>query len=265
MSSQRGRRLAATVALVAVVVLAGCGGLGGSGSSPAADGGDTNPGNETAGNGDGRTSGPVESLSDALASDSGATDSYTATINTHIAGEEAAVIENRTLRVGADGTVRSETRRRAISDNETVALTDGYTTGDVTFLQHSMAGINATSYERVRADEPGTATGTPALAEQFEFAHEQLADRRHRFTVNSTDQITGTAFGDSTVENVSVVVVVEDGIITSLAYELTVSTADGPVEYDTDRTVSARGETTVTEPDWLSQAKSRTTPVSGEE
>ncbi len=250
------RRLMATVAVVAVLVLAGCSSFGG-GSADTADG--DSPANNTDTRGESpATNGStaVDSLSDALASGPETRESYTATIDTSISQNGTTVVENTTVEVGAGGTAYAETVREVMGPNASTVVTESYTASNVTLSRYTTMEANVSSYDATRAGVDDL-TGIDGFASQFEFSHEQTGDGTHRFTADSADQVVGEMPGEA-VEDVSVVVIVESGIVTDLQYDLTVSTDSGTVEYHTDRTVIDRGSTTVTEPDWLQTARERT-------
>lgn len=263
----RQRQLVATAVVAVLVLLAGCSGFGG--SSTATETGETPVINDTA-SPDGETAdgttgtdemnGTVQNVSDVALGAEASDNSYTITMDTHIEDDEGAVIENRTLEVGSDGRVAGETRRRVTGNNESTLVTHSYTSDSVTFLRHTGPEVNVSIYERVSAENVSTRSGFATLDDQFAFAHEQTGEDTHRFTVDSVDQVAKSAT-DGTVENISVTVVVESGIVTRLDYDLWLSTADGPVEYHTTRTVSNRGSTAVSPPEWLQQAENRTLPL----
>lgn len=249
--SPRTRQALAVVAVAVLLALAGCG-SGGDGAATTAS-----PG---AGDGSGGTVGEIDELADVAAvGDGAAPASFTITSTTRISDEEGTVFQNRTVRVGPDGTAFTETRRRVTGPDESASVSETYTTGDVTYVRHSVPDVEAATYERVSrsaADLPGVA----ALAESFDFEHERI-DGRHRFTVDSAEQVAADAF-DGEVRSVSIVVIVSDaGVVTELRYDLVVQTDDGTVEYHTERTVTRRGSTTVSAPEWLSEAEDRTPPV----
>lgn len=190
--------------------------------------------------------------------------SFTVTTVTRIGDADGTVVVNRTLRVGPDGAVHTETRRRVTGSNGSVTVTETYTTENVTYVCHTVPGTDASTYERVATDDDAdeSLVGVRALDEQFEFAHERADDGSHRFTVDSADQVVGDPW-DGEVQCVSVVVVVTaSGVVTELDYDLVLTTAggSGTVEYHTDRTVSERGSTSVAPPEWLPEAKPRTRP-----
>jgi hypothetical protein len=247
------RRTLAVVAVALVLALAGCGSTGDSTATPTAEG--PGPGGD---GGDGGV-GAIDSLADlATTGDDAAPESFTITSNTRVTDDDGAVIENRTIRV-ADGTAFTETRRRVTGTNESVTVTETYTTENATFVRHTVPGAEASTYERLPRSETGL-PGVAALAERFEFEHERT-DGGHRFTVDSPDQVAEDTF-DGEVRNVSVVVIVsEAGVVTELRYDLVLVTDNGVIEYHTDRVVTDRGSTTVSAPDWLAEARQRTPPV----
>jgi hypothetical protein len=240
-SQRTDRRALTTVAVVAVVVVAGCNGLDVGGI---ADGDTTTD------------SAPVETLSDAVTTGAGQS-AATIHIDTRISGNGTTVVENTTVRVGPNGSVHTERSRRFPDANVSNAITESYTEGNVTLSRYTTSDSNVSTYDYTVTGAP-TAFGVERLDEQFEFTHERVGERTHRFTVDSTDQITGSVPVEGTVENVSAVAVVESRLLVELRYELDIATDAGVVEYRTVRTVSDRGSTTVSEPEWLSDARQRT-------
>jgi hypothetical protein len=164
------------------------------------------------------------------------------------------------LRVGGDGHVYGEARRHVPSANESVTITESYRAEQWTFLRHTTPESNASVYERVPVENSADVSGVERLDDAFEFTHERTGEGRHQFTVNSTDQVIGDGPTDGRIEDVSVTVVVEDGLVTELDYELVTATDEGTLRYDTRRKISDRGETSVSEPGWLTEARGRTPP-----
>lgn len=253
----RRRKLLVVAVLALAVALAGCGGSGG--SDPADS--DDNAGDS----GNGTSDGPIEDIGDVALTgeDAASVESFTIRIETAISSDGETVTENQTLRVGSGGHVYGETRRHVPSANESVTITESYRAEQWTFLRHTTPDSNASAYERVPIED-SVNSGIERLDEQFEFTHKRTGEEAHRFTVNSTDQVTGDSPADGTLENVSVTVVVENGLVTELDYEFVSATDEGSARYDTRRMVSERGETSVSEPDWLTEARGRTPPTRAE-
>lgn len=260
------RRQLFIVALLALfVVLAGCSGSGG--SDPAdGDGSDgtADPGNQTDDPGTGTGDGPIEDIADVAATGADATsvESFTMQIDTAISNGGETITENRTLEVGGDGHVYGETRRHVPSANDSVTITESYRAEQWTFLRHTTPDSSVSAYERVPVEASTDVSGVERLDDQFAFDHERTGEQRHRFTVSSTEQVVGDGPTSGTLRNVSVTVVVEEGLVTRLDYEFVTATGDGVVRYDTSRSVSDRGQTAVSEPDWLTEARGRTPPRS---
>lgn len=261
----RRRKLLVIALLALAVALAGCGGSDGSDPADSDDGSegpsDPDSGGDDSGNGSGEE--PVEDIADVALTGEDATsiESFTIQIDTAISSDSETITENRTLRVGSDGHVYGESRRHVPSANDSVTITESYRGEQWTFLRHTSPDSNASVYERVPIEDSADLTGIERLDEQFEFNHERTGEDSHRFTVDSTDQVAGDGPTDGTLEDVSVTVVVEDGLVTELNYEFVTATDEGEVRYDTRRTVSDRGQTSVSEPDWLTQARGRTPPT----
>jgi hypothetical protein len=255
--TRRRRKLLVIAVLALSVALAGCGGSGGSDPVNSGDssGEPGDSGNET-------SDGPVENIADvALTGADASGESFTIQTETAISSDGETITENRTLRVGTDGHVYGETRRHVPSANESVTITESYRAEQWTFLRHTVPDSEVSTYERVPIGDSADLSSLQQLDEQFEFAHGRIGEQRHRFTVNSTDQVVGDGSTDGTPENVSVTVVVEDGLVTELDYAFATATDGGLVRYETHRTVSDRGRTSVSEPDWLTEARGRTPPT----
>jgi len=231
---------------------------------PGTDSGDATP-TDRSGESPSPTATPgTPSLSDVLASpDERAEQSFTVTVDTLIDDTgPGAVRENRTVRRGADGTAFAETRRSVTGPNASTLLIESYTApANGTYVRTTTPGSNASTYQHVPAGSGANATGVAALDDQFDFDYAPTGDGGHRYTVDSADQIVGETAWDGRVRNISVVVVVsESGLVTELRYDVTVTEDDGTFEYHTDRSVSGLGTTTVTAPEWLDEAKTRTPP-----
>jgi len=203
-------------------------------------------------------------LSEVLASpDERAAASFTVSVDTLINDTEpGVVVENRTVRRGANGTAFAETRRRVTGPNASTLLIESYTTAENgTYVRTTTPDANASTYQHLPAGSGGNGSGVAALGEGFDFDYAPTGDGGHRYTVDSADQIAGETAWNGEVRNVSIVVVVdESGIVTELRYDVTVDESDGTFEYRTDRRVTRRGSTTVTVPAWLPEAKLRTPP-----
>jgi hypothetical protein len=260
----RRRQLLVIALLALVVVLAGCSGSGGSDPADSDDGASDagDPENQADGAGNGTVDGPIEDIADVAVTgeDATSTESLTIQIDTAISNGGETITENQTLEVGGDGHVYGETRRHVSGANDTVTITESYRAEQWTFLRHTTPDSNASTYERIPVEESSDITGIERLDDSFEFTHERMGEQRHRFTVNSTDQVVGDGPSSGTFRNVSVAVVVEDGVVTELEYEFVTATDEGVVRYDTSRSVSDRGQTDVSEPDWLTEARGRTPP-----
>ncbi|WP_436903513.1 DUF7537 family lipoprotein [Halovenus halobia] len=261
----RRRKLLVVAVLALAVALAGCGSSGGSDPTDSDDNSadSPDPDNGPGDSGNGTSDGPVEEISDVALTgeDAASVESFTIRIETAISSDGETVTENRTLRVGSDGHVYGVTRRSVPDANNSVTVTESYRAEQWTFLRHTVPDSDGSTYERVRIGETAELSGVERLDNEFDFVHERTGEQRHRFTVNSTDQVVGDGPSDGTLENVSVTVVVEDGLITELDYKFVTATDEGTMQYETHRTVSDRGQTSVSEPDWLTEARGRTPPT----
>lgn len=250
------RRQLAALLVVALVAVAGCAGGGG----PAAGGADGSSGDpiyET----------PLDAGTVADAHIDALRDAGSYTIESD--ATQTIVGQNQTVETSgevqgdiASGAVfsRTETSQRTV---ELYAGPDGATyqrfaVGNQTQYQDvsGQAG-NATSYAR---------TTVSSFVGLFNFSYAGTEDvdgeTVHVYEAEGADSLntSSPAFGqlnESAIDEASATLHVrDDGVVTMAGYDITVTVQDRTQSVNTTQRFTAIGETDVTEPDWLSEAKS---------
>lgn len=255
LSSWGTHQVAVAITLVLFVALSGCNAVDESDLDSVLNG-DDSPLPDASNGG----SNQIQDISDIIStkeSVSNEVDSFTINITTRMANTDGTVIKNKTTRVDSGGSqMYADTYRRVRGPTENTTRTEYFSSGNVTFVRHTVPGVNASSYERLQSVELVDFSRLQKFDAHFDFNHERVEDGKHRFTVNSVDQIVGETPNDGEIEKIKMEVVIdENGLLRYLLYDMTVNTANGKVRYHTEWEVSNIGRTSVKPPDWLEEAR----------
>lgn len=262
------------LAVVALVVISG-GGPGGQApltENPTddQDGGNGAPGTTAT---DGSPSGDVETsgdgteptLAEAVETDmngSSAPANLTIRIDTRATDPTGTYVENRTIRLDRRSDRFLVERRQVFDSNGTMTVeTTIYATEATVFERTKIAGDNeSVGYARANRTGDRIPVDGSTFQSLFDFEHERTDGGDHLFTADSVGQYTGPKPDNGTLVDVSAMVIVdaETGLLTRARFRV-VGEVDGErVRKRTEMRVTAIGETTVREPDWLSTARNRT-------
>lgn len=277
MNSTTLRRVVLTALLALLVATAGCNGLGGDGgtASPTAGGGDdgtpatTGSDYDVAGeelDGENLT----DSTTTAVMDGGSYTTESTLTATTTQQGQEQTTTSNRTLRVDMDaGTgLREQSRTQAAAGDSQTQSVVVYTAGNTSYRKFG-SGTQA-QYDRQEGPPQQFGDIRPVNVTSFNENYTQIVDgftwERNGTTTDqgttvTTYSLTGVAdkeilgLGNATIEETSGALRVDgDGVLREVSVAYT-ATGNATTSVDLTTTVSDVGSTTVSEPDWTSQAK----------